>query len=72
MLEIIGWSAKHDPRTAADRRFVRRLHRDRAALETEIRSALVRRKTRSDAGAEASPGTGRPGRKKPGAEEVAP
>jgi DNA-binding HxlR family transcriptional regulator len=40
MLEIIGWSAKYDPKTAADRRFVRRLQRDRAALETEIRSAL--------------------------------
>src|SRR5438105_15619123 len=24
MLEIIGWSAKHDPKTAADRSFVRR------------------------------------------------
>lgn len=43
MLEIIGWSAKHDPKTAADRRFVRRLRRDRPALETEIRSALAAR-----------------------------
>jgi DNA-binding HxlR family transcriptional regulator len=43
MLEIIGWSAKYDPKTAADRRFVRRLHRDRKTLETEIRSGLVRR-----------------------------
>src|SRR5687767_1099417 len=42
MLEIIGWSAKYDPKTAADRRFVRQLHRDRTGLETEIRSSLGR------------------------------
>ncbi|MGH9659437.1 MAG: winged helix-turn-helix transcriptional regulator [Bryobacteraceae bacterium] len=41
MLEIIGWSAKYDSKTAADRRFVRRLHRDRAGLDAEIRAALV-------------------------------
>src|SRR5262245_52634423 len=41
MLEIIGWSAKYDPKTAADRRFVRRLGRDRAGLEGEIRAALA-------------------------------
>src|SRR5688572_24475881 len=29
MLEIIGWSAKYDPKTAADHKFVRRLRRDR-------------------------------------------
>src|SRR4030088_1275831 len=29
MLDIIGWSAKYDPETAADRSFVRRLRRDR-------------------------------------------
>src|SRR5216684_3531119 len=40
MLEIIGWSAKYDPKTAADRDFVRRLRGDRPTLETEIRSAL--------------------------------
>jgi DNA-binding HxlR family transcriptional regulator len=48
MLEIIGWSAKYDPKTAADRRFVRRLRRDRTRLEAEIRAALVGR-TRSAA-----------------------
>lgn len=41
MLEIIGWSAKYDPKTAADRQFVRRLRRDRAGLEGEVRAALA-------------------------------
>ena len=40
MLEIIDWSAKHDPKTAADRGFVRRLRRDRDGLQAELRSAL--------------------------------
>jgi DNA-binding HxlR family transcriptional regulator len=40
MLEIIRWSAKHDPMTAADPRFVRRLRRDRRGLEAELRSGL--------------------------------
>lgn len=42
MLGIIGWSAKYDPKTAADRHFVRRLRRDRAGLEAEIRAEIVR------------------------------
>jgi DNA-binding HxlR family transcriptional regulator len=41
MLDIIGWSAKYDPKTAADLKFVRRLRRDRAGLESEIRAALA-------------------------------
>ena len=41
MLDIIDWSAKHDPRTAADRGFVRRLRRDREGLQAELRSALL-------------------------------
>jgi DNA-binding HxlR family transcriptional regulator len=44
MLEIIGWSAKHDPRTAADRRFVRRLRADREGLVAELRAQLDNRK----------------------------
>jgi DNA-binding HxlR family transcriptional regulator len=40
LLEIIAWSATYDPKTAADRRFVRRLRRDRAGLEREIRQQL--------------------------------
>jgi DNA-binding HxlR family transcriptional regulator len=43
MVEIIGWSAKHDPKTAADRAFVRRLRTDRAALLSEIRAELEAR-----------------------------
>jgi DNA-binding HxlR family transcriptional regulator len=41
LLEIIGWSAKYDPKTAAGRRFVRRLRTDRAGLENEIRRQLA-------------------------------
>jgi DNA-binding HxlR family transcriptional regulator len=40
MMEIIGWSAKHDPRTAADREFVRRLRADRDAFGKELRATL--------------------------------
>ena len=40
MLEIISWSAKHDPSTAAPRAFVRRVRADRGALELEIRAGL--------------------------------
>lgn len=43
MVEIIGWSAKHDPKTAADRSFVQRLRKDREGLLAEIRTALVAR-----------------------------
>ena len=41
MLEIIRWSAAHDPRTAADAAFVERVHSDRAGLEAELRQALA-------------------------------
>jgi DNA-binding HxlR family transcriptional regulator len=40
LLDIIAWSAKYDPKTAADRRFIRRLRQDRAGLEKELRQAL--------------------------------
>jgi DNA-binding HxlR family transcriptional regulator len=40
MMEIIGWSAKHDARTAADREFVRRLRADRDAFAKELRATL--------------------------------
>jgi DNA-binding HxlR family transcriptional regulator len=43
MVEIIGWSAKHDLKTAADRTFVRRLKSDRAGLLSEIRAELEAR-----------------------------
>jgi DNA-binding HxlR family transcriptional regulator len=40
MVEIIAWSAKHDPDTAADRGFVRRLRKDREALLAELGAQL--------------------------------
>ena len=40
LLEIIRWSARYDPSTAADRSFVRRLGKDRVALERELRDAF--------------------------------
>jgi DNA-binding HxlR family transcriptional regulator len=44
LLAIIGWSAKYDPKTAADRAFVRRLRSDPRALEDEIRNELSKRR----------------------------
>lgn len=49
MLEIIGWSAKYDPKTAADRDFVRRLRREPTGLAAEIRSQLVDRRAEAEA-----------------------
>jgi DNA-binding HxlR family transcriptional regulator len=43
MVEIIGWSAKHDPRTAADKGFLRRLRADRRGLLAELRTDLEAR-----------------------------
>jgi DNA-binding HxlR family transcriptional regulator len=40
LLEIILWSAKHDPSTAAPRDFVRRVRANREALDEEIRAGL--------------------------------
>jgi DNA-binding HxlR family transcriptional regulator len=37
LLEIIAWSASHDPGTAADPDFVTRLRADRAGLEGDLR-----------------------------------
>jgi DNA-binding HxlR family transcriptional regulator len=41
LLEIIAWSAKYDPNTAADREFVNRFRDDRTGLEAELRRAVV-------------------------------
>jgi hypothetical protein len=49
MLEIIGWSAKYDPKTAADRDFVRRLRREPTGLAAGIRSQLVDRRAEAEA-----------------------
>lgn len=43
MTEIIAWSAKHDPRTAAEKSFVRRFRRDRGGLLAELRAGLEAR-----------------------------
>lgn len=40
LVEMILWSAKHDPGTAADRGFVRRARANREQLLAEIRAAV--------------------------------
>jgi len=40
MLEVIAWSAKYDPNTAAEPDFVRRLSADRSGLERDLRGQL--------------------------------
>jgi DNA-binding HxlR family transcriptional regulator len=40
MLEVIAWSAKYDPNTAAEPDFVRRLSADRSGLEQDLRGQL--------------------------------
>ena len=40
LVEMILWSAKHDPKSAADRGFVRRARADREQLLAEIRTAV--------------------------------
>jgi DNA-binding HxlR family transcriptional regulator len=42
LLEMIAWSAKHDPKTAAAKDFVRRVRTDRDGLARELRAALER------------------------------
>ena len=37
LLEIVRWSAKHDPKTAAPKAFLNRLKKDAKGLEREIR-----------------------------------
>jgi len=59
MLEIIQWSAKYDPRTAAPREFVKRLRTEKARLTAELRSALETHPERQDKG-----GAGRSARRR--------
>lgn len=40
MLELISWSARHDPRTAAPPEFVARIRRDRDRLAADLRKDL--------------------------------
>lgn len=42
LLEIMRWSARHDPKTAAPPDFVRRLTKDPKGMEKEIRAGLLR------------------------------
>ncbi len=44
LLEIIGWSARHDPRTAAAKALIRRLEKDRKGLIAETVAKLKERK----------------------------
>lgn len=41
LFDIIAWSAKYDPRSAAEPDFVQRLAADRDGLENEIRAQLA-------------------------------
>lgn len=41
LLEIIRWSAKHDPKTAAPPAFIRRLRKDREGLIRDIVNRFV-------------------------------
>ena len=41
LLEIIGWSAKYDPKTAADRAFVRRFRKDPRKFTARLRAELL-------------------------------
>ncbi|MGE0525478.1 MAG: winged helix-turn-helix transcriptional regulator [Bdellovibrionales bacterium] len=43
MLEIIRWSAKHDPKTAAPKEFIDRLKNDAKGLESEIKRQFSRK-----------------------------
>lgn len=40
LLEIIEWSLKYDPRTAADPRFVRKLRKNKAEFLAQLRAKL--------------------------------
>jgi DNA-binding HxlR family transcriptional regulator len=63
MLEVISWSAKHDPSTAASHAFVRRIRTDRGDLEREIRAGLRDHAQGLDVAARAAPLRGRRKRK---------
>jgi DNA-binding HxlR family transcriptional regulator len=41
LLEMIAWSARHDPRSAAPPAFVARIQKDRAELLTELREQVA-------------------------------
>lgn len=45
LLEMILWSAKHDPATAAPKEFVAKLKRDKKGVINEFVAAIKKRKT---------------------------
>ena len=53
LLEIIGWSAKYDAKTAADPNFVRQLRTDAAGLKAQIRKQLLKARRSDTTGAPA-------------------
>ncbi len=46
MLEIVRWSAKHDPKTATPKEFLNRLNKDTKGIEKEIRGQFEPSRTR--------------------------
>lgn len=46
MLELISWSARHDPQTGAPPAFVARIRTDRERLAMELRESLSEQPTR--------------------------
>jgi len=42
MLEVVRWSAKHDPHTAVPKPFLKRIKTDRDALLAEIRAKFIK------------------------------
>jgi len=66
VVEMIGWSARYDPRTAADRDFVARLRTNRGGLLAEIRAEL-RRAHHLSSPRQKSAGTQHRRRRQPGA-----
>lgn len=66
VVEMIGWSGRYDPRTAADRDFVTRLRIDRQGLLAELRAEL-RRAHRLSSARQKSAGTQHRRRRQPDA-----
>jgi DNA-binding HxlR family transcriptional regulator len=59
LLELVAWSARYDPRTAAPRRLLTRIRNDRAALIDELRAQVSREHGFGDGSRRASPATRR-------------
>ncbi len=44
LIEIVLWSAKHDPKTAADKSFVAKAHKDKNGLIKDIMNTVKRKR----------------------------